>query len=60
MGTLFNNTLIVEGVQAALWSNQTTFAKFYLRDMQRQQENLQLLGPVVSIQKVMGTDGLAS
>ena len=50
----FNNIPIEEVVQAAVWWNQTTFAKFYLKDMQKQQENLQLLGPVVVAQKVMG------
>ena len=33
--------------KAAVWSSQSFFAKFYLRDMQKQQPNLQLLGPLV-------------
>ena len=50
----FNNISIEEVVQAAVWPNQTTFARFYLREMQKQQENLQLLGSVVAAQKVVG------
>lgn len=50
----FNNVPIEEVVQAAVWLNQTNFANFYLRDMQKQQENLQLLGLVVAAQKVVG------
>ena len=33
---------------------QSTFAKFYLRDMEKQQKNLQLLGSVVAAKKMVG------
>ena len=35
------------------------FAKFYLRDMSQQAENLQRLGPVVVAQKVVGASKTA-
>ena len=38
------NSILNEVIQAAVWSNQTTFARFYLRDMHRQQHNLRLFG----------------
>ena len=50
----FYSIQIKEVIQAAVWSNQTAFAKCYLRDMHRQQQNLCLLGQVVADQKVMG------
>ena len=49
----FNSIPIEEVIRAAVWSNQTTFVRFYLRDMHRQQHNLRLLGPVVAAQKVV-------
>ena len=55
--TYFNNIPIQEIEQAAVWSNQTSFAKFYLSDMQKQQENMQFLGPVVAAQNVVGGGG---
>ena len=42
-----------EILKAAVW-NQSTFAKFYLRDMSQQLHNLQDLGPIVAAQKVVG------
>ena len=53
----FNSIPIEEVIQAAVWSNQTTFARSYLRDMHRQQHDLRLLGPVVAAQKVVGGRG---
>ena len=41
-------------IKAAVWSSRSTFAKFYLRDVNTQGENLRLMGPVVSAQKVVG------
>ncbi|MEW8547328.1 MAG: hypothetical protein AB2693_27790 [Candidatus Thiodiazotropha sp.] len=50
----FNKTPVEDVIKAAVWSSSSTFAKFYLRDLQRQSENLNLLGSVVSAQKVVG------
>ena len=50
----FNKTPVEDVIKAAVWSSRSTFAKFYLRDLNRQVENLRLLGPVVSAQKVVG------
>ena len=49
-----NSIQIEEVIQAAVWSNQITLARLYLRDMHRQQHNLRLLGPVVAAQKMVG------
>ena len=38
----FNSIPIEEVIQAAVWSSQTTFARFYLRDVHRLQHNLRL------------------
>ena len=45
----FNKTPIEDIVRAAVWSNQSVFAKFYLRDLSRQSQNLSLLGPVFQL-----------
>ena len=50
----FNKTPVEDVIKAAVWSSRSTFAKFYLRDLNRQIKNLRLLGPVVSAQKVVG------
>ena len=50
----FCKTPLEEVVRAAVWSNPSVFAKFYLRDLQKQSQNLQLLGPMVTAQKVVG------
>ena len=57
----FNKTPVEDVIKAAVWSSRSTFAKFYLRDLNRQVENLRLLGPVVSAQKVVeGPSGLSN
>ena len=57
----FNKTPMEDIVRAAVWSSQSVFAKFYLRDLSRQSQNLSLLGPVVSAQRIVGgPDGLPS
>ena len=43
-----------EILKAAVWNQSSTFAKFYLRDMSQQLQNLHHLGPVVVAQKVVG------
>ena len=50
----FNKIPVEDVIKAAVWSSRSTFAKLYLRDLSRQVENLRLLGPVVSAQKVVG------
>ena len=50
----FSKTPLEEVVRAAVWSNHSVFAKFCLRDLQKQSQNLQLLGPMVTAQKVVG------
>ena len=50
----FNKTPVEDVIKASVWSSRSTFAKFYLRDLNRQVENLRLLGPVVSAQKGVG------
>ena len=50
----FSKTPLEEVVRAAVWSNHSVFTKFYLRDLQKQSQNLQLLGPMVTAQKVVG------
>lgn len=57
----FNKTPMEDIIRAAVWSNNSVFAKFYLRDLSRQSQNLSLLGPVVSAQRIVGgPDGLSS
>lgn len=41
-------------LRAAVWNQQSTFARFNLRDMFTQIQGLQLLGPIVVAQKVVG------
>ena len=48
----FDKVPLKQILKAAVWSHSSTFAKFYLRDMSQQAENLQRLGPVVVAQKV--------
>ena len=50
----FHKTQVEDVIKAAVWTSRSTFAKFYLRDLNRKVENLRLLGPVVSAQKVVG------
>ena len=50
----FNKVPLNDILQAAVWNSSSTFAKFYLRDMSQQAENLQSLGPIVVAQKVVG------
>ena len=49
-----NKIPIEDIIKTAVWSSHSTFAKFYLRDLNTQGENLRLMGPVVSAQKVVG------
>ena len=49
-----NKIPVEDVIKAAVWSSRSTFAKFYLRDMNTQGENLRLMGPVVSSQKTVG------
>lgn len=49
-----NKIPVEDVIKAAVWSSRSTFAKFYLRDMNTQGENLRLMGPVVSAQKTVG------
>lgn len=49
-----NKTPVEDVIKAAVWSSCSTFAKFYLRDLNTQGENLRLMGPLVSAQKVVG------
>ena len=53
----FDKVPLNEILKAAIWSHSSTFAKFYLRDMSQQAENLKRLGPVVVAQKVVGGGG---
>ena len=54
----FNKTPVEDIIKAAVRSSSSTFAKFYLRDLQNGQgDNLRLLCPVVSAQKVVGGGG---
>ena len=50
----FNKVPLNDILQAAVWNSSSTFAKFYLRDMSQQAQNLQSLGPIVVAQKVVG------
>ena len=52
----FDKVPLNEILQAAVWSRSSTFAKFYLRDMSHQAENLQSLGPILLAQKVVGAN----
>ena len=57
----FSKTPLDEVVRAAVLSDHSVFAKFYLRDLQKQSQNLQLLGPMFTAQKVLGgADGSSS
>lgn len=48
-------------VKAAVWSSQSVFARFYLRDLSKQSSNLSLMGPLVTAQRIVGgPDGLSS
>ena len=49
-----NKIPIEDIIKAAVWSSRSTFAKFYLRDLNTQGENLRLMGPVVAAQNVVG------
>ena len=50
----FDKVPLNDILQAAVWNSSSTFAKFYLRDMSQQAQNLQSLGPIVVTQKVVG------
>ena len=50
----FDKVPLNDILQAAIWNSSSTFAKFYLRDMSQQAQNLQSLGPIVVAQKVVG------
>ena len=50
----FDKVPLNEILKAAVWNQSSTFAKFYLRDMSQQLQNLHHLGPVVVAQKVVG------
>ena len=49
----FDKVPLNDILQAAVWNRSSTFARFYLRDMSQQAENLQSLGPIVVAQKVV-------
>ena len=49
----FDKVPLNDILQAAVWNQSSTFARFYLRDMSQQAENLQSLGPIVVAQKVV-------
>ena len=49
----FDKVLLNDSLKAAVW-NQSTFAKFYLRDVSQQVANAHTLGPIVVAQKVVG------
>ena len=49
----FDKVPLNEILKAAVWNETPTFAKFYLRDMSQQLQNLQDLGPIVVAQKVV-------
>ena len=50
----FDKVPLHDILHAAVWNRSSTFARFYLRDMSQQAENLQSLGPIVVAQKVVG------
>ena len=52
----FDKVPLNDILQAAVWNRSSTFARFYLRDMSQQTENLQNLGPIVVAQKVVGAN----
>ena len=54
--TFFDKVSLNDILQAAVWNRSSTFARFYLRDMSQQAENLQSLGPIVVAQKVVGAN----
>ena len=56
----FDKVPLNEILQAAVWSRSSMFAKFYLRDMSHQAENLQSLGPIVAAKKVVGANKIQS
>ena len=58
--TFFDKVLFNEILKAAVWNHSSTFAKFYLRDMSQQLQNLHNLGPIVVAQKVMGGEQVNS
>ena len=49
----FDKVPLNEILKAAVWNQSSTFAKFYLRDMSQQLQNLHNLGPIVVAQKVV-------
>ena len=51
----FDKVPLSEILKAAVWNQSATFAKFYLRDMSQQLQNLHNLGPIVVAQKVVGS-----
>ena len=54
---LFNKVLLSEILRAVVWNQSSTFAKFYLRDISQQTDNLYTFGPIVVAQKVVGGGG---
>ena len=50
----FDKVPLNEILKAAVWNHSSTLAKFFLRDLSQQAENLQKLGPIVVAQKVVG------
>ena len=50
----FDKVPLNEILKAAVWNQSSTFAKFCLRDMSQQLQNLDNLGPIVVTQKVVG------
>ena len=50
----FDKVLLNEILKAAVRNQSSNFAKFCLRDMSQQLQNLQDLGPIVVAQKVVG------
>ena len=51
----FDKVPLNDILQAAVWNRSSTFARFYLRDMSQQAENLQNLGPIFMVaQEVVG------
>ena len=55
----FSKTPLEEVFRAAVWSNHSVFAKCYLRDLQKQSQNLQLYCPMVTADG-WGADGSSS
>ena len=52
--TFFDKVPFSEILKAAVWNQSSTFAKFYLREMSQQADNLHTLSPIVVAQKVVG------